>query len=345
MPRPLLLLALLSFLPAPAAAQVKLGPKTVQFCFWNVENLFDDRPNPKLDDPDRSFDKYFSGDGEALQIKLDRLVEVLLGKEYHGKGPDVLCMAEVESKRAVELVQRELNRKLKDKGNHYNHVVYLDPEGGRSIATAVLSRVPVVGKPALLSSQRRILKVTLEANKHQLTVVASHWTSRVSDKTGNGRRSYAEAIHRDYAGMVAKDPKVAYLVCGDFNDGPDEPAVVKSLNATGELKAVLDWNKGDRPVLYNPFADLAKAKKGTHFFGPTSVPYVFDQIVMSPAMLEPGGWEYKNKSATIVEKFAFHHRASNTYRPDRFGGADDRRPYRNRGASDHYPVVVELKVP
>lgn len=235
-----------------------------------------------------------------------------------------------------------MNARLKDKGNHYSHLVYLDPGGGRSIATAVLSRVAVVGKPTLLSSQRRILKATLEANGHQLTVIASHWTSRVSDKAGTGRRSYAEAIHKDYAAMLGKDAKVAYLVCGDFNDSPEEPAVAKSLNA-GDLKSALDWKKGNRAVLYNPFLDLAKAKKGTHYFGPT--PFVFDQIVVSPGMLEPGGWEYRNRSAAIVEKFAFHHRATDTRRPDRFGGPDDRRPFRNRGASDHYPVTVELKVP
>ncbi|NBO93758.1 MAG: hypothetical protein EBV06_15840, partial [Planctomycetia bacterium] len=124
MPRRILFLFLLLMLPAPSAAQVKLGPKTIQFCFWNVENLFDDRPNPKLDEPDRSFDLYFSKDPEALQFKLDRLVEVLLGKEFNGRGPDILCIAEVESQRAVELVQRELNRKLKDKNHHYTHLVY-----------------------------------------------------------------------------------------------------------------------------------------------------------------------------------------------------------------------------
>jgi hypothetical protein len=31
-------------------------------------------------------------------------------------------------------------------------------------------------------------------------------------------------------------------------------------------------------------------------------------------------------------------------RPDRFGGPSDRRPWKNRGASDHFPVTVELRV-
>jgi endonuclease/exonuclease/phosphatase family metal-dependent hydrolase len=333
----------LACLPRPASAQVKLGPKTFTFAFWNVENLFDDKENPKLEDADREFDKFFAGNPKMLRAKLDNLAKVLLSKEFGGKGPDILCLAEVESKRAVELLRDRLHTGLKDKRDHYNHLVYLDPAGGRSIATAVLSRVPIVGKPEVLSTQRRILKVTLEHNKHQLTVIASHWSSRISDKTGRGRASYAEAIHRDYADMVRKDPKVRYLVCGDFNDGPDDPAVLKSLNATGEVKRVLDWKKGDRAIFFNPFEELAKKGKATLYFGTT--PHVFDQIVVSPGMLEPGGWEYRNRSAQIIEMLSFEHRATKTVRPDRFGGPDDRRALDRRGASDHYPVRIELKVP
>jgi endonuclease/exonuclease/phosphatase family metal-dependent hydrolase len=330
--------------PGSTSGQVKLGPRTFTLAFWNVENLFDDKENPKLEDADREFDKFFAANPKMLQAKLDNLAKVLLdSKEFAGKGPDILCLAEVESQRAVELLRERLHAGLKDKRDHYTHLVYLDPAGGRSIATALLSRVAVVGKPELLSTQRRILKVTLQHNKHPLTVVVSHWSSRISDKTGRGRAAYAEAIHRDYAQMVAADPKVRYLVCGDFNDGPDDPAVTKSLHATGEVKAVLEWKPGQRAIFYNPFMELAKKGKATLYFGPT--PFVFDQIVLSPGLLEPGGWEYRNRSASIVELLAFEHRASNTKRPDRFGGPDDKRPLDSRGASDHYPVKIELKVP
>ncbi|MFQ3651745.1 MAG: endonuclease/exonuclease/phosphatase family protein [Gemmataceae bacterium] len=340
-----ILLAFLGMVrPSTAQTPVKLGPSTFTFAFWNVENLFDDKENPNLEEADRPLDQFFARNPKFLKAKLDNLAKVLLDiKQFAGKGPDILCLAEVESKRAVELLRERLHADLKDKRDHYSHLVYLDPAGGRRIATAVLSRVAVVGKPELLSSQRRILKLTLQHNKHQLTVVASHWSSRISDNTGRGRAAYAEAIHRDYSKMVAADARVRYVVCGDFNDNPDDPAVTKNLNATGEVKAVLDWKKGERPIFYNPFMDLAKKNKATLYFGPTG--YVFDQIVVSPGMLEPGGWEYRNRSASIVELLCFEHRLSNTKRPNRFGGPDDKRPLEHRGASDHYPVKIELKVP
>src|SRR5205085_203229 len=140
-------------------------------------------------------------------------------------GPDVIALAEVESLRSVQLLQAALNKKLPNKALHYAHVAYLDPGGGRPIATSVISRLPFVGRPVLLSAQRRILKVTVERDSKPLTVVASHWTARVSDSTGAKRTTYAEIIHKDFAAAFKKDPKVDYLVCGDFNDTPDDKSV------------------------------------------------------------------------------------------------------------------------
>ena len=103
------------------------------------------------------------------------------------------------------------------------------------------------------------------------------------------------------------------------------------------MKKVLALTKGEAPLFYSPFAEMVKEKKGTHFF--QGQPYIFDNICLSPGLLEPGGWSYVNKSATIVELLSFRGR------PDRFGGPGDKRPWRNRGASDHFPVTVTLRVP
>ncbi|MFO0930345.1 MAG: endonuclease/exonuclease/phosphatase family protein [Gemmataceae bacterium] len=344
MPPRLRLFALLP-LAAGVLALATLAPaqppraRTYLFCFWNVENLFDDRVNPKLEKVDREFDDYFAKNREALEKKLDRLTEVLLGPEVNGgNGPDILALAEVESLRAVELVRDALNRRLRDKALHYRTAVYRDPQGGRSIATAVLSRVPVDEKRTrLLGRYQRILRVHLLAGRSELVVIASHWTSRVSDKAGRGRSGYARQIHDDFVNAYRSNPAVDYLVCGDFNDTPADPAVVNDLAATGDLKRVLGLTRQDRPLFYNPFAELAQKGKGTHAFGDR--PFVFDQVCLSPGLLDGEGWSYVNRSAAIIEKFTFRGR------PDRFGGPADRRPWRNRGASDHYPVTIQLRAP
>jgi endonuclease/exonuclease/phosphatase family metal-dependent hydrolase len=320
----------------PSARAGRGAAKTYLFCFWNVENLFDDRPNPKLEKVDREFDRWFSDDKEALRQKLDKVVRVLLHKDLSaGRGPDVIALAEVESHRAADLVKDALNARLRDRSMHYSTVLFKDPEGGRSIACAIITRLNAkADRTRLLGRRQRILKAYLEAGGHELVVVASHWASQVSDTTGRRRDHYADTIYRDFKTAYAADPKVDYLVCGDFNANPDDPSVRDHLHATGDVKAVL---KGGRtPLLFNPFAQLAKNGEGSHFF--RGKPLVYDQVCLSPGLLDGAGWSYKDGSARIVKQFVYKGR------PDRFGGPRDRRPWRNRGASDHFPVTVELRV-
>src|SRR5262249_35694566 len=144
---------------------------------------------------DRDFDKWFAEDKEALAQKLSKVSQVLV-EMNGGKGPDVLALAEVESYRAADLLRQELNKQLlKRRAPTYDVVVYRDPAGGRSIATALITRLKVRNdRTRLLGKRQRILKAHVEANGHELVVVVSHWTSRVSDKAGRGRAGYADVI-------------------------------------------------------------------------------------------------------------------------------------------------------
>jgi endonuclease/exonuclease/phosphatase family metal-dependent hydrolase len=327
----------------PAAAQGTKN-KTLTFCFWNVENFFDDKRNPKAKEllgVDEEFDEWFSTDKVALETKLERLCQVLLHKDLNdGKGPDILALAEVESERAVELLKDALNKRIKNKADHYTTLVYRDPKGGRTIATAFLSRVPVVeGKTRILGNRLRILKATFVENKHELNIIASHWTSRVSDAAdkGEARSRYARLIYDDFERDFLKNPNVAYLVCGDFNDEPTDDSVRNDLGAFMDVNRVLALKKGEKPMFFHPFGDLVKAGKGTHYF--RGKPLLFDHIVVSPAMLNPEGWQLVPKSVKIVEQLALRRGG-----PDRFGGKADGRPWKDRGAADHFPVTVQLRV-
>src|SRR5947209_19931619 len=83
------------------------------FCFWNVENLFDDQENDRLQNADREYDQWFARDHAALELKLSRLSEALIGLNG-GRGPDIIALAEVESQRAAELLRDALNSRLTD---------------------------------------------------------------------------------------------------------------------------------------------------------------------------------------------------------------------------------------
>jgi endonuclease/exonuclease/phosphatase family metal-dependent hydrolase len=319
--------------PAPLETP---GPGTYLLCFWNVENFFDDQDDDRHTRGDKQYDDWFAHDQAALKQKLDHLAEVILGMN-EGRGPDILALAEVESLRAAELLQETLNARLANRALPYSTVLFENPKGGRHIATAILTRLPVKkNRTRLLGNRLRILQGQIQVADRPLTVIASHWSSRLSDKTGATRAGkYADLIYGHFKGAYIANPKIDFVVCGDFNDNPDDESVTAHLHATGDAEAVR--NQGDEPKLWNLMAPLWKAGSASIYNG--TKPYLFDQICVSPGMLDEEGWSVEPDSARVVAKMALPNG-----RPNRFGGPRDRRPLSARGASDHFPVVVRLRV-
>jgi endonuclease/exonuclease/phosphatase family metal-dependent hydrolase len=330
--------ALLGCLNAPpsSVAQAR-GTQSYLFCFWNAENFFDDKVNGWKTEPDRAFDTWFARDPKAFQRKLENLTEVLAALNDR-KGPDILALAEVETERAAQLLTESLNQAIGRRAPPYQHVLMKNPHGGRNIATAIITRLNVDGpRTQLLGKRQRILEGHVEVNGHDLVILATHWTSRVSDQAGEGRKKYADQIYGRFLAMYKSNPRVDLLVCGDFNDNPDDPSVTEHLHATGDLDKVRQG--GDRPSLFNLFAkrwerDRGKGELGTHFYrGKT---FIFDQIVLSPGLLDDKGWSWDGNPAQIVRQIA-----DDKGRPLKFGTEKEKR---RRGASDHFPVTVRLNV-
>src|SRR5207249_875289 len=128
------------------------------------------------------------------------------------------------------------------------NILFKDPHGGRHIATAILTRLPV-SDCRLLGKRQRILEGHIEVHGHDLVVIAAHWTSRVSDKEGDGRDKYADTIYGRYRAMYRSNPSVDLLVCGDFNDPPDDDSVVKHLHAVADRATVQQAR--EEPLLLN----------------------------------------------------------------------------------------------
>src|SRR6266446_5314774 len=202
------------------------------FCFWNVENLFDDRYNGRENKADKEYDRWFADDPQILQLKLEHLSEALM-RLNQGRGPDILAVAEVESVRAAELLRDALNRQLSDPSLHYTNVLMKELSAGRHIAPAIITRLPVQrDRTRLHGSRLRILEGHIRVNNHDLVVIASHWTSRLTDKEGHARAKYGDQIYGVFRGMYNSNPNVDLLICGDFNDGPSDRSVTERLHAT-----------------------------------------------------------------------------------------------------------------
>jgi endonuclease/exonuclease/phosphatase family metal-dependent hydrolase len=306
------------------------------FCHWNVENFFDDKADKRHHKADVEYDKWFANNPDILKLKLTKLTEALL-KMNDGKGPDILAICEVESVRAAELLQEALNKKLEAK-YHYKHVLMKEVNGGRHIAPAIITRLDVDKEKTRLHGRlQRMLEGHVIADGKELTIFATHWTSRISSGSEEGRDKYADIIYKAFKEMYAKDAKVRVLICGDFNDTPQDESVVKHLHAIGDVAEVK--KNHEEPLLFNCFADKDPAKGfGTHFYNGKW--YIFDQIVVSPGMLTGGaGWHCDVASAQTFNEL---YRPGDTKkRPWRFGDEGD---LGARGYSDHFPVMVKLRV-
>ena len=306
------------------------------FCFWNLENLFDDVDDKRKSKGDPEYDHFFGHDPDALKYKLAHLADVLIPLN-DGRGPDLLGVCEVESERAARLLADTLNKRL---GKEAYAVVFKQSGSGRHISPALLTKLPVVGdRTDVWGNRQRILKTVVRVNGHDLMVVVSHWTSRLTDKEGKGRKHYADAIYGQYkAAFLAarrEGKDLDFLLCGDFNDNPDDVSVAEHLHATGDLARV---KAKDEPLLFDlmakPYADGRSS-----IDGPRKKNFIFDHLCVSPGMFDDVGWSCDPGSATIVTSFA-----NNKGMPNRFGGPNDKRPFSARGASDHFPVSVKLLV-
>ncbi len=221
-----------------------------------------------------------------------------------------------------------------------------NPHGGRNIATAILTRLPVVtDRTQLIGKRHRILEGHIEVNGRELAVLATHWTSRVSDKGGEGRDKYADEIYGRFRAMHKANPDVSLLICGDFNDNPDDDSVTTNLHATGDLERVKV--NGDPPLLYDLFAkqwaEKRNASFGTHFYRGKA--FCFDHLVVSPGMVNGrGDWICLAETAEIVKHRFVVPTGRNKGHPLAFGSERDKVPLSARGVSDHLPVTMRLRL-
>jgi endonuclease/exonuclease/phosphatase family metal-dependent hydrolase len=305
------------------------------FCFWNVENFFDDHNDHRTGPGDKEYDGWFANHPEIVTLKLAKLTEALL-ELNHGKGPDILALAEVESVRAAELLQNALNDKLAQPALPYRTVLMKEVTQGRHIAPAILTRLPVIKDRTRTHGNRmRIIEGHLQVDGHELIVMASHWTSRLREGSERGRKDYADKLYGAANAVYHSNPAAAVLICGDFNDTPSDVSVTEHLHATADVQTV----KAGGPHLR--LLDLMADKDpnggfGTHYYHRW---LIFDHILVSPGMLGRTGWTCDPATLAVVNTLT--RPGDSHHRPWRFGGERDHGP---RGYSDHFPVTVKLKV-
>jgi len=330
---------------APEPAPPANDATSYHFCFWNVENLFDDQDD-KRKAVDEKFDNAFAEDAKLRQEKLDHLADALL-KQNDNKGPDVIALVEVESVRAADLLKATLNKKLDeakaDPKWKYTQVSMKNLDAGRHIAPCIITRLNV--SHALTRQPNRslrILETHLNVNGHDLCIISSHWTSQLRQSDGGngeeGRAKYASLIYDIYAEKAKAKPTVDFLLCGDFNDAPKSQPLVHDLGATGDRKLVLP--AAEKPRILDLMEGKDPAKFGTIFYN--GKPLIYDHICLGAGMLDADGWSADIESLGVPTE-GLTRAGTIPRQPWRFGDPKNA-PVGGRGYSDHFPVTLTIKV-
>ena len=261
-------------------------------------------------------------------MKMKRIADVVF--QEGDKGPDILILEEVENLNVLERLR--LNHLAKAQ---YLPAILIEGPDKRGIDVAILSRLPLSGKPILhqidLNKQlkgekklkkkawptRGILQAQLKLpDSNLLTVFAVHFPSQ-----GNPIRARRIAIQK-LNEVKAKLPKDSLVVAGgDFNITAEEDA--KSGLYSKELGK--EW-------LISHEIGCDKCE-GTHSYrGSWSF---LDAILFSKNMKMGDKWRVDTKSIRVANKsiYQINHWGS----PARFSEGKSQ-----VGVSDHWPLMVEI---
>lgn len=268
---------------------------------YNVHNLFDDvddgneYPEFKIDTGKWNSNLY--------QTRLKNTADAILSLFPDTKnGPDVICLEEIEN---IKVLRDLADGPLKNQG--YRWFAAGGPEDS-AIHSGVLSRIPVADMKSHAVADawgfgpgRDVLELRFDlsegSKKHktdrdELSLFVSHWKSRRegNEITEPARRAAASLVFSRIRSILAEKPSANIVVCGDFNESPDEFARNKGAYPTAFMpQEALEKNPcGSRTASaeYIPVTDMREAASSA-----ASCPVLF-----SP-WKEAGGFSYSYRGA------------------------------------------------
>lgn len=309
-------------------SQAQPEPRQVSLAWWNVENLFDTRDDPRADDDE------FTPDGERrwtrrrLDAKLRGIYRTLTLMDL----PDIVGLSEVEN----DYVLRELvgGTPLVQAGYDF---VHFDSPDHRGIDCALLYRrdrfsVTSSGTVSLSDSAagyytRDILQVEgVTPAGDTLCIFLNHWPSKKGgDEAEAHRLEAAQTLRRLMLDCARRYPGAAVVALGDYNCSASDAAIAQgmafgsdSVNPDGirnlTLRLPRNWGSHKYQGLWD---------------------YI-DQVFL----LAGGQWLVRDLKLMRFEHLLVEERGRAGQRPKRtYQG-----PRYEAGLSDHLPLLLRLKV-
>nr|WP_262483714.1 endonuclease/exonuclease/phosphatase family protein [Chryseobacterium sp. BLS98] len=158
-----------------------------------------------------------------------------------------------------------------------------------------------------------------------INVFIAHLPSKREKDVNKPKRDFIlNEIHGRILKIVSNE-KEHVILCGDFNENPDDENLVKIL-----------YDNNHEKVLVNPFQELFQTRNYSTFHYKSGL--LYDQIIMSKSLFARDGLSFQSAHIFNSEKISsqmrnFEGRPFRTYAGTRYLG----------GYSDHFPVFVKFE--
>jgi hypothetical protein len=192
-------------------------------------------------------------------------------------------------------------------------------------------RLTMPDKPEMRTRDQLLVSGILDGDT--MHIIVAHWPSRRGgEKRSMPNRQAAGDLGRHIIdSLFARNPDARIVYMGDLNDDPVNKSITHNLKATGEKNAA----KGT--TLFN--AMHAPYQKGIGTLAWRDSWNLFDQIIISPALVTGQGGNYKYYGVRIYNEPHLRQQDGNyagypfrTYVGDSY----------KDGFSDHFPVFMIL---
>lgn len=309
---------------------------TVMFC--NAENLFDPEDDPEKDDDDFTPDGIYHWTRSRYWDKLDAVSKIIVAAD-EDQAPALVGLSEVEN----ETVLIDLTARSALRAAGYRYVITDSPDR-RGIDVALLYRrsffkllknesLGVNLRPYGGGATRDILHVTgMLENMDTLDIYVCHWPSRYGGtaETEPLRMCAARVLRASVDSIFSVRSKPYVIIMGDFNDGPDDPAVRDGLNARAYSSGSVLQDR-ELVTVMDPLDDGSYKYQG--FWDK------YDQFIVSGSLLNSLGCTKMTDADILNLPFLLTD-------DDTYGGVKPFRTYNGRkyqgGYSDHLPVKMRM---
>lgn len=313
-------------------------PAKVVGIFYNVENLFDTKDDPKTLDNDFLPTSKKEYTDARYNEKLDRLTEVILAASLN-EDLAFVGLCEVENKQVVEDLAARIS--MMTYGGVDLKVVHEESPDLRGIDNAFMynpnffkyeahaAHAIDLKKIGVNETTRDILHVEGRINNQKVHFYINHWSSRRGGvEESNPKRMAAantlkELLLTEASQNSIEDPR--FIVMGDFNDETNNESV---LSITGDLF------QGQKII--NLMRELDDAGVGTYNYRGNW--NMLDQFLVSKSFLDGEVRLVEGSARPFNRDFLMYEDKKYGKRPSRsYGG-----PNYYGGYSDHLPITLEI---